>query len=123
MVALAIIAVALMAAVRAAGMGTNNMSELRLRLFAGWVAENVLTEQRARGEWLPPGTYQGSAQQAGMGFTWRENVSLTPNTAFRRVDIFVYAARAESGSTESPSSGSHSARLTGFLMQPQETIK
>ena len=123
LVALAIIAVALMAAARAASLGTTNVSELRLRLFAGWVAENVLAEQRARGEWLPPGTYQGRAQQANMDFTWRENVSLTPNIAFRRVDIFVYVAPAEPGSIESPSIESHSAHLAGFLTQPQEMIK
>jgi general secretion pathway protein I len=119
LVALAIIAVALMAAVRAAGLGTSNMYELRLRLFAGWVAENVLAEQRARGEWLPLGTYHGSAQQGGIGFTWREKISSTPNIGFRRVDIFVYAAPKESHSTESHSL----AYLTGFLTQPSETVK
>ena len=45
--ALAIIAVALMAALRATGQGTSNVGELRSRLFASWVAENLLAEQRA----------------------------------------------------------------------------
>ncbi|MDE2366548.1 MAG: type II secretion system minor pseudopilin GspI [Betaproteobacteria bacterium] len=113
LVALAVIAIALMAALRAAGMGMDNVSALRVRLFAGWVAENVLAEQRAREEWLPPGTYDGSAQQGGVDFTWREKVSETPNTTFRRVDIHVYA----SGETHAV------ARLTGFLTQPPGMVR
>lgn len=114
LVALAIIAIALMAALRAAGMGMDNVNTLRLRLFAGWVAENVLAEQRAREEWLPPGTYDGSARQGGIRFTWREKVSATPNMAFRRVEIHVYAAPEETHAV---------ARLTGFLAQPSGMVR
>lgn len=114
LVALAIIAIALMAALRAAGMGMSNVSELRLRLFGGWVAENVLAEQRAREEWLPVGTYDGSAQQGGMAFTWREKVSSTPNISFRRVDIYVFAVPEETHAV---------AHLTGFLTQPPGTVR
>src|SRR5882672_354220 len=52
LVAMAIVSVALLAGLRAAGQGTASVSELRSRLLAGWVAENLLAEQRARGEWL-----------------------------------------------------------------------
>ena len=48
LVALAIVSIALMAALRAAGQGTAAAGELRLRLLAGWVAENRLAEHRAR---------------------------------------------------------------------------
>ena len=48
LVALAIISIALLSALRAAGQGTNNVGELRSRLLAGWVAENLLAEHRAR---------------------------------------------------------------------------
>ena len=48
LVALAIVSIALMSALRAAGQGTNNVGELRSRLLAGWVAENLLAEHRAR---------------------------------------------------------------------------
>ena len=51
MVALAIVSVALLAALRAAGQGTSNLGDLRTRLLAGWVAENVMAEHRARGDW------------------------------------------------------------------------
>ena len=79
LVALAIIAVALMAALRVAGQGTLTVGELRSRLLAGWVAENLLTEQRARGAWPPPGTYHGTAKQGNMDFTWRADIPVDRN--------------------------------------------
>ena len=95
LVALAIISIALMSALRAAGEGTNNVSELRSRLLAGWVAENLLAEHRARADWLPLGLRRGSTQLGGFDFTWREEVISTPNPAFRRVDVRVYAGADE----------------------------
>ena len=110
LVALAIIAIALMAALRAASQGTQAAGELRLRLLAGWVAENRLAEHRARGDWLPVGIGRGTQTQGGMEFVWREEVISTPHPAFRRVDVFVSAPAQESRSL---------ARLTGFLLQPK----
>ena len=110
LVALAIISIALLAALRVAGQGTNSVGELRSRLFAGWVAENMLALHRARGDWLAPGTQRGATRQGGVEFWWREEVMVTPNPAFRRVDIVVFAAADESHAL---------ARLTGFVTQPQ----
>jgi len=109
LVALAIISVALLAALRAAGQATNAVDELRLRLFAGWVAENRLAEHRARGDWLALGIGRGSQSQGGVDFAWREEVIATPNPAFRRVDVFVSAPAQESRAL---------ARLTGFVVRP-----
>lgn len=107
--ALAIVSIALLAALRAAGQGTADVGELRSRLLAGWVAEDLLAEHRARGDWLPLGMQRGSRRQGGIEFAWREEVVPTPNPAFRRVDVFVFAASEESRSL---------ARLTGFVVQP-----
>lgn len=109
LVALAIISIALIAALRAAGQGTLGAGESRSRLLAGWVAENVLAEHRARGDWLPLGVGRGAARQGGVEFTWREEVTALPNPAFRRVDVMVYTASDESRSL---------ARLTGFIVRP-----
>jgi general secretion pathway protein I len=114
LVALAIVAIALLAALRAAGQGTSNSGELRSRLLAGWVAENLLAEQRARGDWLPLGMQRGTERQGGIEFSWREEVIATPNPTFRRVDVFVLAVPEESRSL---------AHLTGFLVQPPGTAK
>lgn len=111
LVALAIVAVALMAALRSAGQGAGNVAELRSRLLAGWVAQNLLAEQRARREWSEVGTYRGKGRQGNIDFIWRKEITETRNPAFRRVDISVFA----------PSGESHAlAGLTGFLTQPPE---
>lgn len=89
LIALAIISIALISALHVAAQSTTNVGELRARLLASWVAENILTEHRARGDWLTPGIYRGTQREGGVEFAWREEVVLTPNPAFRRIDIFV----------------------------------
>lgn len=95
LVALAIVSIALLAALRTAGLGTMHSSEQRARLLAGWIAENRLAEHRARADWLPTGIVQGTAQQGGTDFSWREEVIATPNPAFHRVTVLVFAATDE----------------------------
>jgi general secretion pathway protein I len=112
LVALAIISVALLAALRAAGQATNAVGELRLRLFAGWVAENRLAEHRARGDWLALGIGRGAQSEGGVEFAWREEVIATPNPAFRRVDVFV------SVPATAPGDARWLARVTGFVVRP-----
>lgn len=107
LVALAIVSIALLSALRAAGQGTNNVGELRSRLLAGWVAENMLAEHRARADWLPLGIQRGTARQGGLDFTWRAEVIATPNVAFRRVDVQVFASNEEAHSL---------AHLAGFIV-------
>ena len=107
LVALAIVSIALLSPLRAAGQGTNNVDELRSRLLAGWVAENLLAEHRARADWLPLGIQRGTSREGGLDFAWREEVIATPNAAFRRVDVRVFATAEESHSL---------AHLAGFIV-------
>ncbi len=109
LVALAIISVALMAALRAAGQGTTQAGDLRERLLASAVAENRLAEHAARGDWLPVGIVRGTELQAGIEFAWREEVISTPNPAFHRIDVFVYLL---------PDEARVLARFTGYSVNP-----
>ncbi|MGA8006851.1 MAG: type II secretion system minor pseudopilin GspI [Burkholderiales bacterium] len=109
LVALAVISIALLAALRAAGQGTAAAGELRERLLAGWVAQDRLAEHRARGDWLALGIQHGAASEGGSAFAWREEVVATPNPAFRRLDIFVSAAGGD---------GRALAHLAGFVVNP-----
>ncbi len=108
LVALAILAVALAAASRAAALMADSSVALRERLLAGWVAQNRLAELQARRAWPNPGRREGETEQAGMRLLWRETVSPTPNMAFRRVEISVVAAGHESPVL---------AQLTGYLVR------
>jgi general secretion pathway protein I len=109
LIALAIVSIALLAALRAAGQGTANVGELRARLLAGWVAENRLAAHRALADWPDTGIHRGNERQGGTEFAWREDVVATPNTAFRRVEVFVYAPPGETRVL---------AHLTGFVVHP-----
>lgn len=114
LVALAIISIALLAALRLASQSTSSVGELRARLLAGWVAQNVLAESRARGEWPPPGIQRGTQRQGGIDFAWREEIIATPNFAFRRVDIRVFVA---------PEDAHALAHLVGFVVNPPGSSK
>lgn len=109
LVALAILAIALTAAFRAMGVTAQTSAELRERLIGDWVAENRLAELRATQAWPPTGTNEGTADQAGRSYRWREEVKSTANPLFRRVDVSVFA----------PGSGDHAiARLSGYVAKP-----
>lgn len=78
-----------------------------MRLLAEWVAENRLALHAARGDWLPEGPQNGSDTEAGMRFSWREDISATPNPAFRRIEISI---------TTPEDAGHKLATLTGYLV-------
>jgi len=114
LVALAVVSIALLAALRSAGQGTAAAGELRARLLAGWVAENRLAEHRARADWLPLGIRRGDASEAGVDFVWREEVVGTPNPEFRRLDVYVSAASGDERTL---------AHLAGFIVNPPRTAQ
>jgi len=111
MVALAILALSLMAALRAGAAATQNTGEIRLRQLAEWVALDRLEEHRARRDWLPVGMASGETLQGGQRFRWEEKIGGTPNAQFRRIEISVQTL-------ESSDSGHTLARVTGFLIKP-----
>lgn len=108
LVALAILAIALAAVMRATGAGTNHAEAMRMRVLADWVAQNRLAQHAARGDFLPPGIQNGEETQAGIRLLWKEEIGVTPNPAFRRIEVSVY-------SPEDP--GYALRRLSGFLVQ------
>ncbi|MGA9395170.1 MAG: type II secretion system minor pseudopilin GspI [Azonexus sp.] len=111
MVALAILAIALSAVMRAVGAATGNVDELRLRTLAGWVADNRLAEHRALRQWLPVGRKEGRVAQGGVEFRWVEEVQATPNAQFRRLEVSVWTVPETDGSREARVL----ATLTGFV--------
>lgn len=64
---------------------------MKLRLLAGFVAENRLSELSARSTWPNTGTSEGSEQQAGVELRWRIDVLATPNPDLRRVEVQVFS--------------------------------
>ncbi|HEY8585160.1 MAG TPA: type II secretion system minor pseudopilin GspI [Rhodanobacter sp.] len=106
LIALTIVSLALLAALRVAGQGAMHAEDLRARVMAGWVAENRLAEHHARLGWPPLGQHVGTQRQGQLDLVWHEDVTATPNPAFRRVDVWVAV----------PAAPSHVlARVTGFV--------
>jgi len=89
LVALAIIAVALAAGMRALAQSADSATALKARTLALWVAQNRLAAAQVAAPWPAQGNYRGSAEQAGAQFLWSEVVTTTPNPAFRKIEISV----------------------------------
>jgi general secretion pathway protein I len=93
LVALSIVATVIGASLRAVGSLTQNSRDLRLALFATWSAENRLTQIRLAREWPPLGSREFSCNQADILMQCKENIVDTPNPAFRKVEVSVFAAQ------------------------------
>lgn len=92
LVALTIVAIALIASLRAIGGTALAASGLKARTLADWVAQDRLALYRANGTFPPPGRSEGRLRQGPLDFVWRERVSSTPNSLFRRIDVYVLDA-------------------------------
>lgn len=104
LVALALLAVALAAGMRALAQSADGAGTLKARTLALWVAQNRLAH--AQLEPSSAGNARGEAVQAGTRFVWEVRAGGTPNPAFRRIDITVAAADAPDYAL---------ARLTGYV--------
>jgi len=110
LVALAIVAIALAAGMRALAQGADSASALKARTLALWVAQNRLAAAQVDVPWPEIGRSSGEALEAGARFVWQANVTTTPNPAFRRIDITVAEPQAPDYAL---------AKLTGFLGNPE----
>jgi general secretion pathway protein I len=111
LVALAILAVALAAGMRAVAQAADGATLLKQRTLALWVAQNRLAAAQVAAPWPAPGAREGEALQAGTRFLWRENVSGTPNPSFRKIEITV----ADPGIPDYAL-----ARVAGYIGQPPQ---
>ena len=107
LVAMAILAISLAAVMRATGAGINNAEAMRMRVLADWVAQNRLAQHAAQCDFFAPGIQNGEETQAGVRLVWKEEIGVTPNPSFRRIEVSVYA----------PDDPDYALRrLTGFLV-------
>ena len=106
LVALAVLAIALAAVMRAMGQAVDTTVSLREHEIALWVAQNRLAEHQMRQDWPAADTIDGEAEMGGGKWYWREQVSTTPEPKLRRIEITV---RRTSDNKD------FSARLVGYL--------
>lgn len=96
LIALAIVATALLASLRAVGELAVSSRELELRFLANMSAQNRVATVRAAKQFLPVGTRQFDCPQGKIAFVCQEEIKTTPNTLFRRVEVRVYLDDDES---------------------------
>jgi len=96
---------------RAVGQSVDSATLLKQRTLALWIAQNRLAAAQIATPWPAQGSREGDAVEAGTRFVWREDVSGTPNPAFRRIDIRVADPAAPDYAL---------ARITGYIGQPPQ---
>ncbi len=89
LVALAIIAVALAASLRAVGSLASGEADLHRRLLAGWSADNTLAQLHLTHAWPSVGSTSFECSQGNLQLMCTEKVTSTPNPVFRRVEVMV----------------------------------
>jgi general secretion pathway protein I len=89
LVALAIVAVALTAGMRAVAQSADGAATLKARTLALFVAQNHLAQAQLADPKPSHGVTEGDETQANVRFVWQQTVSDTPNPAFRRIEIVV----------------------------------
>jgi general secretion pathway protein I len=88
-VALAIVAIGMLAVFKTIGDTVNNVSTLRDRSFAAWIADNRITELRLSGQMPSVDETEGNLEYAGRRWHWVARVSQTPVEGLRRIDVNV----------------------------------
>jgi len=89
LVALALLAVALTAGMRALAQSADGAGNLKARTLALWVAQNRLAAAQLETPSPALGRYEGRQSQANALFVWQATISATPNPAFRKIEIVV----------------------------------
>ncbi len=112
LVALAVLAIALAAVMRAIGQNIDTSVALRDRTMALWVAQNRLALHQLQHDWPAADTTEGDTEMAGRDWHWRQQVAATPDPDLRRIEIDVRAA---------PNGKEVLAHLVGFLRRPPAT--
>ena len=93
LVALVIVGTALGASLRAVGSLTQNSTDLRTSMMGTWSAENRLSQIRLAHEWPELGQRRFNCGQGELILLCEENVFVTPNPFFRRVEVSVFESQ------------------------------
>lgn len=110
MVALAVVALAMAAVIKAAGEYADNQSYLRDRTLTMWVARNVLVQHQLENQWPRVGEREGTLEMGRREWQWLANISQTEEEKLRRIDVEV---RSPDSEDDDPITV-----LSGFLKQP-----
>jgi general secretion pathway protein I len=95
LVALAVLAIALGAIIKAGTSNVVNLEHMRNKTLGHWVAMNVVSEYQLNTDWPVPGNTAGEEEMAGARWRWQASVTPTPDADVRRLDVTVSATGDE----------------------------
>ena len=119
LVGLAVLSIALLAGLRAIANGADTQLAVSQRTLALWSADNVLMDLRMTRVFPDIGTTVFNCPQGSHVFVCQRKIISSPNPAFRRVEITVYAANPESAQT---AAGPRLAWLTTVIPNPASGV-
>jgi general secretion pathway protein I len=109
LIALAILAIALSSIISVASNQTVNVTYLRDKTLAHWVAMNQMTELQIANKWPATGKKKGKVKMGGHEWHWQRVITKTPDDRVRQVEIRVFRNKDDESSV---------TRLVSFLSQP-----
>ena len=109
LVALAIIAIALAALIKASGNHTYSASYLKQKSIGHWVAMNEISLLHVTHAWPDLGTQKKSADMADHEWFWLREVKKTPDPNTRQIVFTVYADEDREQNV---------SRLIGYISRP-----
>lgn len=89
LVALAILSIALMAALKSSGEAIRNTTALKERTLAQWVMVNRVAELELDKTWIELGTTRGKELMAGQTWYWVISTEKTPDPDIRKAEVSV----------------------------------
>ena len=92
LIALAIVAIALGAVLRAIGALGSNVETARTRLLALWSADNTLSDITIAQQWPETGASTALCPVGGHRFVCRQTVTQVGNPPVRQIEVRVYAS-------------------------------
>lgn len=96
LIALAIVAIALGAVLRAIGSLASDTESARARLLALWSADNALSDVRISASWPPVGRSMFACPQGQYRFVCRQIVTTLASPLVRQVAVSVYPSASSS---------------------------
>jgi len=97
MVALAVLAVALGALIKAGSEAAANGASLRDRTYAHYVAQNLLADAELAESWPATGNRTGTVELGGQRWSWSLLVDKTADEDIRRLEVAVRLADGPEG--------------------------
>lgn len=112
LIALLVVSLGIGALLTTLSSAASNLSELRDRSFAEWVALNRISEVRLGRQRPEVGTTDGETEFAGSRWRWRQVVSDPEMAGMLRLDVSV--ARAQSGAAQADQAEQFESLVTAF---------